>query len=170
MAKKKKVEEPKKNKPPIKQKYIESPEKMWEYFCSFRAELKANPILIIEQRKGTTIIPKDFQKDLPSPIIELPTARLLTMEGFQNYLADNDIIQSIDHYLCNQDDKYKPYLSVCRRIRRVIRQDQIEGGMVGIYNPSITQRLNGLTEKTEITGKDGKDLPGLNVIFKTESD
>jgi hypothetical protein len=33
----------------------------------------------------------------------------------------------------------------------LIRQDQIEGGMVGQYNPSITQRLNGLTEKTDVT-------------------
>ena len=30
-----------------------------------------------------------------------------------------------------------------------IRNNQIEGGMAGIYNPSITQRLNGLVERTE---------------------
>jgi hypothetical protein len=31
----------------------------------------------------------------------------------------------------------------------MIRNDQIDGGMVGQYNSSITQRLNGLVEKTE---------------------
>jgi hypothetical protein len=31
----------------------------------------------------------------------------------------------------------------------MIRNDQIDGGMVGQYNPSITQRLNGLVEKTD---------------------
>ena len=35
-----------------------------------------------------------------------------------------------------------------------IRQDQIEGGMSGIYNPSITQRLNGLTDKSEVMVKE----------------
>ena len=30
-----------------------------------------------------------------------------------------------------------------------IRKDQIEGGMVGQYNPSITQRLNALKEHVE---------------------
>ena len=36
-----------------------------------------------------------------------------------------------------------------RVLRKTIRQDQIEGGMAGVYNPSITQRLNSLVEKTE---------------------
>jgi hypothetical protein len=34
----------------------------------------------------------------------------------------------------------------------MIRQDQIEGGMAGVYNPSITQRLNGLKENIEESG------------------
>ena len=38
--------------------------------------------------------------------------------------------------------RYSDYIRICSRIRRTIRQDQIEGGMAGIYNPSITQRLN----------------------------
>ena len=32
-----------------------------------------------------------------------------------------------------------------------IREDQITGGMVGQYNPSITQRLNALKEQIEQT-------------------
>jgi hypothetical protein len=34
-------------------------------------------------------------------------------------------------------------------VRKAVRNDQIEGGMVGQYNASITQRLNGLKEQTE---------------------
>ena len=45
-------------------------------------------------------------------------------------------------------------------IREVIRRDQIEGGMVGQYNPSITQRLNGLKEQTESTIKTEQPLFG----------
>jgi hypothetical protein len=43
-------------------------------------------------------------------------------------------------------------VSVCSRIRKNIREDQIAGGMAGIYNASITQRLNGLTEKIQEDG------------------
>jgi hypothetical protein len=44
---------------------------------------------------------------------------------------------------------YDDYMTICSRIKEQIRQDQIEGGMVGQYNPSITQRLNNLTDKQE---------------------
>jgi hypothetical protein len=49
------------------------------------------------------------------------------------------------------DNAYEQFLPICSYIKREIRTDQINGGMVGQYNASITQRLNGLTEKTETT-------------------
>lgn len=136
-----------------KHKYIETPALMWEYFCNYRDEIKNNPILIVEQKKGNTIIPKGLAtRDLKSflnPIVELPTQRPLTMDGFQNYLEDKEIITDITDYFENKDNRYAEYIRICSRIKRTIRQDQIEGGMAGIYNPSITQRLNNLVEKTE---------------------
>ncbi len=53
-------------------------------------------------------------------------------------------------------------MNICSRIKRAIRQDQIEGGMVGQFNPSITQRLNGLTEKTDVT-TNGKELNEIKI-------
>lgn len=139
-----------------KRKYIETPEKMWEYFLAYKVEIKSNPINIVEQKKGNTIIPKNFDGDLGkalNPIISLPMQRPLTLEGFENWCADNEIIEDLSHYFCNLDNRYSDYIAICSRIRRTIRQDQIEGGMVGIYNPSITQRLNGLADKKEIDDK-----------------
>jgi hypothetical protein len=136
-----------------KHKYIETPEKMWNLFEAYRNEIKDNPIQIVEQKKGTVIIPKSFEGDLGElyqTTIHLPQQRPLTMEGFLNYLDDNDIISDATDYFENKDNRYEGYVRICKRIKRVIRQDQIEGGMAGIYNPSITQRLNGLTEKTDI--------------------
>jgi len=71
------------------------------------------------------------------------------MEGFECYVWDQDIASGIDQYFSNQEGKYADFLGICTRIRREIRQDQISGGMAGIYNPSITQRLNNLTETTQ---------------------
>jgi hypothetical protein len=51
-------------------------------------------------------------------------------------------------------EQYEEFSAVCSRIRKSIRQDQIEGGMTGIYNTSITQRLNNLTEKHEVTHRE----------------
>ena len=120
-----------------KHKYIETPEKMWEHFQAYREQVKGKPILKQDfvGKDGMTV-----HRELERP---------LTMEGFQNYLDDNDIITDVTDYFENKEGRYANYVRICSRIRRSIKQDQIEGGMAGIYNPSITQRLNGLTEKVE---------------------
>lgn len=123
---------------------------MWTLFEEYRTEIKSNPIIIVEQKKGNTIIPKGFDGDLDfSNTVELPAQRPLTMEGFQNYLDEQGVITDVTDYFENKEGRYADFVRICSRIKRVIRQDQIEGGMAGIYNPSITQRLNNLVEKTQ---------------------
>lgn len=122
-----------------KNKYIETPEKMWELFSDYKESVKTNPVLI-EDYVG---------KDAERVMREKP--RCLTLEGFENYVADIGLNQDLGDYFSNNEGRYEDYTTICSRIRRVIRQDQIEGGMAGIYNPSITQRLNGLTERTHNT-------------------
>lgn len=120
-----------------KNKYIETPEKMWELFCEYAKQVKDNP------RKRTQFVGKEGN------MVEEPLERPLTMEGFENWCADR--VGYVHQYFVNQDGLYEDYMNICSRIRKEIRQDQIEGGMVGQYNASITQRLNGLVEKTDNT-------------------
>lgn len=120
-----------------KTKYIETPEKLWEHFDAYKKKTKANP------RKKMVFVGKDGNKDYE--LLETP----LTMEGFENWCADNEIAQDLGHYFENRDNRYSEYVAICSRIKRSIRQDQIEGGMVGQYNSSITQRLNSLVDKQE---------------------
>lgn len=110
---------------------------MWELFLEYKDEVKNNPIKVHDfvGKDGDSV---DRKKERP-----------LTMEGFQNYLDDCNIITDVTDYFENKDKRYSDYIRICSRIRRKIKQDQIEGGMAGIYNPSITQRLNNLVEKTE---------------------
>lgn len=132
-------------------KNIETPEIMWDLFCDYRSHVKENPFNIIEQKKGNTILPKGYDGDMPEALVVLPAQRPLTIEGFENYCEDQEVINDMGDYFSNKDGRYSDFATICRRIKRVIRQDQIEGGMAGIYNPSITQRLNNLTEKTDVT-------------------
>jgi len=122
-----------------KHKYIQTPEKMWELFEAYRKYVKSNPRIKIEYvgRNGERV--------------ETPLETPLTIEGFSNYLRREDVTTNLHDYLANTNGAYDDYSSICRAIREVVRQDQIEGGMVGQYNASITQRLNGLTDKTEST-------------------
>jgi hypothetical protein len=130
---------------PFGTKVIETPEKMWEYFLAYKKHVKDNPIIVKDWvGKDATDVYREKEKPL-------------TFIGFQNYLDDQDIIGGVEHYFANVDNRYTDYIGICSRIKRNIQDDQIAGGMVGIYNPSITQRLNGLTDNVDLTTK-GKEI------------
>ena len=121
-----------------KHKYIETPEKMWELFEAYKKDVKNNP------RHVYDYVGRDGEQ------VMKPLERPLTMEGFELYVADIDRMPNdLSYYFANTDNKYAEYSAICSRIKKAIRRDQIEGGMVGQYNASITQRLNGLAEKTQ---------------------
>jgi hypothetical protein len=118
---------------------INSPEHLWELFQAYKKHTKENPFIV-----------KDFVgKD--AEMVYREKERPLTIEGFENYCADQEIIQDLSNYFANSRGRYKKFSTICSRIRREVRSDQIEGGMAGMYNPSITQRLNSLVEKTQTT-------------------
>ena len=129
-----------------KKKYIETPEKMWDLFCAYREDVKKNP------RKKMVFVGRDGSQDYE--LLERP----LTYDGFQVFGYENNL--TVHHYFDNPDGAYDDYREVCTRIKKQIRDDQITGGMVGQYNSSITQRLNGLVEKTQTEVKMEQPLFG----------
>ena len=132
-----------------KKKYIETPEILWQHFLDYKDYVKKKPIIV-----------KDWVgKDATGVYRE--KERPLTVEGFENYLEDKEVISHLSDYFANTNGKYSDYSTICSRIKRNVRQDQIEGGMAGIYNPSITQRLNGLVDKKEVE----HNLPERPPIF-----
>jgi hypothetical protein len=82
-----------------------------------------------------------------------PLEAPLTNEGFSQYCWEK--VGAIKDYM---GGKYEDFSEVCSRIKECIRQDQIRGGMAGIYNASITQRLNGLVEKQSVEVKTEQPL------------
>lgn len=48
----------------------------------------------------------------------------------------------------------KDFLEVYTRIEDIIRTQQIDGSMMGYYNPSLTARLNGLVDRQDVTSGD----------------
>ncbi|MCW3107277.1 MAG: hypothetical protein JWQ09_1783 [Segetibacter sp.] len=151
-----------------KHKYISSPRKLWELFCEYRTLIKDNPAYQVEQKKGTVIIPKGATiseiREATKATIELPLQRPLIMQGFENYCAEQGIINDLKDYFSNKDNRYSEYTPICLRIRNTIIEDHLTGGIIGIYNPSIIQRICGLTEKTDIT-TDGQSLNNYNVTL-----
>jgi hypothetical protein len=118
-------------------KAIESPQVMLELFEKYRKEAKSNPIL------KHTFVGKDGKS------VYEERERALTIEGFELYCFKEGIISDLSHYFYNLDGRYTEFVGVCSYIKKEVREDQIQGGLAGVYNPSITQRLNGLTEKVQ---------------------
>lgn len=116
-------------------KYIESPEKLWELFQQYVQFAKGRPFVVTDWVGGMAM-QVDRKKERP-----------LTIEGFNIFCWD--IVSTLKDYFSNKDERYNEYIPICSRIKEYIREDQISGGMAGIYNPSITQRLNGLVEKVQ---------------------
>ena len=115
-------------------KNIETPEIMWELFGQYCGQVKQDAFIVTDWVGGMA---KEVDRKKEKP---------LTLEGFENYCFRMGVINDIGDYFSNKDERYGDYAAICLRIRKTIRQDQIEGGMAGIYNPSITQRLNNLVD------------------------
>lgn len=117
-----------------KKKYIETPEILLELFEKYKKKVHENPRY-------------NYQLDKTGKVVPVPLRVPLTLEGF-NIFCYNEI-GLVEQYFENKDSRYTEYIGICSYIKKEIRNDQIEGGMVGQYNASITQRLNGLAEKTQ---------------------
>jgi hypothetical protein len=126
---------------------------MYELFCEYVDTVKAKPFHV-----------RDWVGAMATQV-ERPKEKPLTLEGFSNYCFHKGIVKDTDDYFVNTKGNYDEYSSICSRIKRIIREDQIAGGMAGIYNPSITQRLNGLVEKVQNDVKVEQGLfPDVKII------
>jgi hypothetical protein len=136
-----------------KHKYIETPVALLELFEKYKTKVHENPRYNYQLAKDGSVVP-------------VPLRVPLTMEGFRIFCYKE--IGSIKHYFENTDNSYVEYLPICSHIREEIRSDQIEGGMVGQYNASITQRLNGLVDKQENTNLN-KEVPLFPDVQENDS-
>ena len=122
-----------------KNKYIQTPDKMWELFIEYKEWVKSNPIKVHD------FVGKDAEE------VYRLKERPLTMVGFECFVMDNTDVTypNLCQYFSGTNESYKEYLSITTRIKTEIQNNQVSGGMVGIFNPNLTARLNGLKEQTD---------------------
>lgn len=81
-----------------------------------------------------------------------------TFEGLKRFARKSH--GEIEQYFLNTGGYYDDFVGICRAIKEEIRENQIIGGMLNFYNPSITQRLNNLVDKQEHNVKQEQPLFG----------
>ena len=135
-------------------KLFSSPELLWEAACEYFQWCDEHPWLKKEVAKAGDHFGETVSVDIPRPY---------TIHGLCIYLDCDE--NTISRYA--QDDNYKAFWVITRKIKRIIYNQKFEGAAVGAFNPVIISRDLGLTEKQNIdhtTG--GKPLPitGVKII------
>ena len=128
-------------RPPV----FETPEQLWQCFTEY--------VKLVEQHDinlPTYVVKGSKREEGKGGKV----ARPLTFQGFMAYTGMAQDWNEFAKYTITRSENFSVVIT---RIRRIIESDQIEGGLGGIYNSNLTARLNGLTDKTDVT-TDGKPL------------
>jgi len=133
---------------------FETPEQLYSAFQDYKENLK------VEAKEWMKVQYVGKDADRVEDEYKLP----LTFDGFCVFCYSR--YGTIHQYFKNKDKLYEDFVPICSYIKQEIRANQITGGLLGVFNPSITQRLNGLTDKTDIT-TDGEKLasPTFQIIL-----
>ena len=127
-------------------KYIETPEKLWELFESYVEKERSNPMYKVEY------VGKDGDR------VDTPLQVPITFEGFECYLADEGIIQDLGKYSANTDNAYTEFVTIITRIRNNCFVQNFKGASVGLFNANIIAKKLGLIEKTQMDLKTEQPL------------
>lgn len=128
---------------------FESPERLIEVWDEFKEDVKE------QSKEWIKVQYVGKEGDRMEDRMKIP----LTFEGFKIFCRKQGY-GDVKHYFESTNNAYEEFWDICSHIKEEIRNNQIIGGMLGVFNPSITQRLNGLTEKQDVTNtiKLGKEL------------
>ena len=123
-------------------KKIPTPGIMWDLACKYFQMVDEMPYEKQDFIKGG---------EQAGTIIRLESIQPYTWAGFEDYLAENDILAKLDDYISNKEGRYAEFTAIIARIRGVMYDQKFRGAAVGAFKENIIARDLGLTDKTEST-------------------
>ena len=143
--------------PPLKKKYIETPEKLWELFKAYVQFEIDNPMYKVEYvgREGK--------------VVRTPLETPITFEGFECYLLDQDIINDLGDYSKNDNGRYSSYAPIITRIRQNCFVHNFKGAAIGIFSPNLIARKLGLVEKKEVNSNTNIQVLSIDPLDTTNN-
>lgn len=121
-------------------------------FEDYKAFCEAHPFEIVTTFKG-----EESVRTIPRPY---------TLCGFMVFVDSGREWKDFARYT---KERSEDFCALITRIEVEVRDQQVTGGMSGMYNANLTARLNGLTDKKDVTSKGEKiDLKFEIVDGKSE--
>lgn len=137
---------------------FESPEIMQEACMEYFEETSKRKWFKAEAIKGGKEVGKT---------INVPTETPFSISGLCLFLGVNtryfEQFEKSETYKNNKD-----YSTIITRVKDIIETHQLEGAIVGAFNPNIIARKLGLTDKTDISSSDGTMSPKPNIIVQSK--
>ncbi|MGN6637919.1 MAG: terminase small subunit [Mucilaginibacter sp.] len=99
-------------------------------------------------------------------LIPVPTSSPFSIEGLCIFLGvHSKYLNEFENNLKPKEKEIdKDFSNIITHVREVIYTQKAEGATVGAYNASIIARQLGLSDKQEITGKDGEAIKSELVV------
>lgn len=146
----------KRGRPP----YFKTAGELWQAFVAYCDFVDQHPIEL-----PTYVSKKSKIKGSESEGKGGKVARPLTLDGF---LAFHGVGSTWTQFSDYTDKRGEDFSLVISRIRACVRADQIEGGLAGIYNSNLTARLNGLTDRQDVTSEGRKIDRVIEIVTSKE--
>ena len=121
-----------------KRKY-EKPDDLWPVFEQYRDKTAKETIAV--NAKKTRYKGVDGEKN---EAVNVP--KPLTLFGFMMFAGISNW-----HRFREIRAEEEDWIDCLDMIETIVKENQISGSLVGMYNPYLTARLNGLAEKQEVT-------------------
>lgn len=119
-------------------KIFETPQELEEMAYEYFTWCIDNPIMKSELIKSG---------DLAGKIIQVPIPRPFTNIGICNFL---DISEHTLNRYCSEVG-YEDFWQSAKKLKDIVYQQKMEGGVTGLYNASLVQRVLGIKDQSEVT-------------------
>jgi hypothetical protein len=127
-----------------KPKYIETPEKLWELFETYKTATLKDKITLPQSHVKLGVVYLDYYPPL-------------TEQDFERWLANEGILSQTKDYFTNRENRYDDYVPIVSRIKNEIYAHNFKYASIGAFKENLIARQLGLTDsqkmdlKAEIT-------------------
>jgi hypothetical protein len=128
------------------------PKEVWDCFLQYYDQCAAMPIAVGSKKQASRKNTKKNGEETAAKNVNETAPRPMTLYGFCAFANIPEWHTYKDNY------KHKRgFPEINERIELIIKSQQVEGAMVGLYNSNLTARLNGIADRQDVT-TNGKEL------------